>query len=183
MNWRINNLLLQHNFFSGANYLPQSYRVTEWQTPKGTQHTDGWNFFVPDFNKLFYLLRSQGDNSHKNLTWVCQRLKEKISFYFSCLIIWRRYIITQWCCTVSASNFFKSSVFLAQLSLHISFTCYLVSPHFLLILLNLELIFSRFSISSRSSVLLNEGAETSIVKILNLFCTKMLYNSVECNSK
>ena len=35
--------------------------ATESQTPKGTQYTGGWNFFVPDFNKLPYLFRSQGD--------------------------------------------------------------------------------------------------------------------------
>ena len=40
----------------------QSHRVTEWKTPKGTQYGGGWNFFVPDFNKLTYLLCSQGDN-------------------------------------------------------------------------------------------------------------------------
>ena len=38
----------------------QSDRVTESQTPKGTQYTGGWNFFLPDFNKLPYLLFSQG---------------------------------------------------------------------------------------------------------------------------
>ena len=38
------------------------HRVTELQTPKGTQYMGGWNFFGPDFNKLPYLLRSQGDN-------------------------------------------------------------------------------------------------------------------------
>ena len=37
-------------------------RVTESQTPKGTKYTGGRNFFVPDFNNLPYLLRSQGDN-------------------------------------------------------------------------------------------------------------------------
>ena len=37
-------------------------RVTEWQTLKVTQYTGGWNFFVPDYNKLPYWLRSQGDN-------------------------------------------------------------------------------------------------------------------------
>ena len=36
----------------------QSYRVTELQTPKGTQYTGGWNFCVPDFNKLPYSLHS-----------------------------------------------------------------------------------------------------------------------------
>ena len=40
----------------------QSHRVTESQTLKGTQYTGGWNFFVPDFNKLPYSLRSQGEN-------------------------------------------------------------------------------------------------------------------------
>ena len=35
--------------------------VTESQTLKGTQYKGGWNFFVPDFNKLPYSLRSQGD--------------------------------------------------------------------------------------------------------------------------
>ena len=39
----------------------QSDRVTELQTPKGTQYKGEWNFFVPDFNKLPYSLRSQGD--------------------------------------------------------------------------------------------------------------------------
>ena len=39
----------------------QSDRVTELQTLKGTQYTGGWNFFMPDFNKLPYSLRSQGD--------------------------------------------------------------------------------------------------------------------------
>ena len=29
------------------------------QTPKGTKYMGGWNFFVSDFNKLPYLLRSQ----------------------------------------------------------------------------------------------------------------------------
>ena len=60
--------------FFGQNYYkftflqkkkPQSHRVTEWQTPKGTQYTGGQNFFVPDFNKLPYSLRSQGDNIDK----------------------------------------------------------------------------------------------------------------------
>ena len=37
------------------------HRVTEWQTPKVTQNTGGWVFFVPDFNKLPYLLRSQAE--------------------------------------------------------------------------------------------------------------------------
>ena len=32
-------------------------------TTKGTQYTGGGNIFVPDFNKLPYLLRSQGDNN------------------------------------------------------------------------------------------------------------------------
>ncbi len=39
----------------------QSDRVTEWQTLKGTQYRGERNFFVPDFNKLPYSLRSQGD--------------------------------------------------------------------------------------------------------------------------
>ena len=39
----------------------QSDRVTESQTLKGTQYTGGGNIFVPDFNKLPYSLRSQGD--------------------------------------------------------------------------------------------------------------------------
>ena len=43
--------------FLMANTELQSYRVTELQTPKGTQYI----FFVPDFNKLPYLLRSHGD--------------------------------------------------------------------------------------------------------------------------
>ena len=37
-------------------------RFTESQTPKGTQYTGGWNFFVPDSNKLPYSLRLQRDN-------------------------------------------------------------------------------------------------------------------------
>ena len=41
-------------------FLPQSHRVTELQTPKGTQHTGGWNFFLPDFKKLDYSLCLQG---------------------------------------------------------------------------------------------------------------------------
>ena len=40
----------------------QSDRGTESQTPKGTQYKGGWNFFVPDFNKLPYSLRSPGNN-------------------------------------------------------------------------------------------------------------------------
>ena len=40
----------------------QSDRVAESQTPKGTQYTGGWNFFVPDFNKL-PKVRFQGDKS------------------------------------------------------------------------------------------------------------------------
>ena len=35
--------------------------MTESQTLKGTQYRGGRNFFVPVFNKLPYLLRSQGD--------------------------------------------------------------------------------------------------------------------------
>ena len=53
----------------------ESYRVTEWLTPKGTQYTGGWNFFEPDFNKLPYSLRSQGDN-----VYFVQNLKLKV-FY------------------------------------------------------------------------------------------------------
>ena len=34
------------------------YIVTELQTPKGAHYTGGWNFFVPDFNKLPHLFRS-----------------------------------------------------------------------------------------------------------------------------
>jgi hypothetical protein len=30
----------------------QSHKVIESQTLKGTQYMGGWNFFVPDFNKL-----------------------------------------------------------------------------------------------------------------------------------
>ena len=45
-----------------AIYWPQSYRVTESQTPKGTQYMGGGIFFVPDFNKLPYSLSLQGDN-------------------------------------------------------------------------------------------------------------------------
>ena len=44
----------------------QSNRVTELQTPKCTQYTGGWKFFVPDFNKLPYSLRSQGNNLSNN---------------------------------------------------------------------------------------------------------------------
>ena len=40
-------------------------RVTESQTPKGTQYIGGWKFFVPDFNKLPYSLCSQGDNNRR----------------------------------------------------------------------------------------------------------------------
>ena len=40
----------------------QSHKVTESQTLKGTQYTGGQNFLVPDFNKLPYSLRSQGDD-------------------------------------------------------------------------------------------------------------------------
>ena len=53
----------------------QSNRVTELQTPKGTQYTGGWYFFLPDFNKLPYLLHSQGDQllvRNKNMgLWLC----------------------------------------------------------------------------------------------------------------
>ena len=42
-------------------------RVTEWQTPKSTQYTGGWNFFVPYFNKLPYSLHSQGDKYFSEL--------------------------------------------------------------------------------------------------------------------
>ena len=35
------------------------HRVTESQTHKDTQYTGEWNFFVPDFNILPYLLLSQ----------------------------------------------------------------------------------------------------------------------------
>ena len=38
-----------------------SLRVTELQTLKGTQYTGGRNFFVSDFNKLPFSLRSQGE--------------------------------------------------------------------------------------------------------------------------
>ena len=37
------------------------HRVTELQTPNCTQYMGGWIFCVPDFNKLHYSLRSQGD--------------------------------------------------------------------------------------------------------------------------
>ena len=41
--------------------------ASELQTPKGTQYTGGWNFFVPDFNKLPYSLCSP-DQSGINVT-------------------------------------------------------------------------------------------------------------------
>ena len=43
----------------------QSDRVTESQLPKGTQYTGGGNFFVPDFNKIPYSLRSQGNYTNE----------------------------------------------------------------------------------------------------------------------
>ena len=55
-----------------------SHRVTELQSdrhPKGTHYTGGLNFFVPDFNKLPYSLRSQGDNNSTN-TNVVHALKQ-----------------------------------------------------------------------------------------------------------
>ena len=45
----------------------QSHRVTGLQTLKGTQYTGGQNFFVPDFNKLPYSLRLQGDDQIKKI--------------------------------------------------------------------------------------------------------------------
>ena len=54
-------------------YWPQSDRVTESQTPRGTQYTGGRNFFVPDLEKLPYSLRSQGND----LRWV----KWKVMFF------------------------------------------------------------------------------------------------------
>ena len=39
--------------------------ATESQTPKGTQFKGGWNFYAPDFNKLPYSLRSQGDKKEE----------------------------------------------------------------------------------------------------------------------
>ena len=50
------------------------HRVTELQTPKGTQYTGGWNFFVSDFNKLPYLLRLQGDK-WKPTFWIPSSLE------------------------------------------------------------------------------------------------------------
>ena len=48
----------------------QSDRVIESQKPSGTQNTGGWNFFVPNFNKLPFSLRSQGDNNSMIFKWV-----------------------------------------------------------------------------------------------------------------
>ena len=64
----------------------QSDRVTEWQTLKGTQYTGGGNIFVPDFNKLPYSLRSQGDDTDGHITqWLmdiflccCRRPEKRI---------------------------------------------------------------------------------------------------------
>ena len=41
---------------SRGHFYKKNDRVTEWQTPKGTQYMGGWNLFVPDFNKLPYSL-------------------------------------------------------------------------------------------------------------------------------
>ena len=51
---------------------PERLRVISWSTnrvtPKGTQYTGGWFFFVRDFNKLSYSLCSQGDKIGKERT-------------------------------------------------------------------------------------------------------------------
>ena len=57
-------------------------RVTESQTPKGIQYMGGWNVFVPDFNKLSYSLRSQGDNPTK--TRQCTLIDLYVLYQFCC---------------------------------------------------------------------------------------------------
>ena len=59
----------------------QSDRVTESQShATSTPYTGGWNFFMPIFNKLPYLLRSQGDklrqcNRSRSPNWLISSLE------------------------------------------------------------------------------------------------------------
>ncbi len=67
-------------------------KAAESQTLKGTQYTGGWNFFVPDFNKLPYSLCSQGDNWPKHtkivrFCWCWCDNKWILFFFHACLIV------------------------------------------------------------------------------------------------
>ena len=59
------------------------YRVTESQTPKGTQYSGGGNFFVPDFNKLLLVKLIGVKNSQKSkskLRTKCPQNETKTNF-------------------------------------------------------------------------------------------------------
>ena len=66
--WADSDIFFGQNYFKfnlSRGYFYQKIkiwdRVTESQTLKCTQYTGGGNIFVPDFNKLPYSLRLQGD--------------------------------------------------------------------------------------------------------------------------
>ena len=61
-------------------YWPQSYRVTDAQ---GYSVYRWVKFFVPDFKKLLYSLRSQRDKCFHNLAWTTNYIK-LVLFQISC---------------------------------------------------------------------------------------------------